>query len=339
MTRPEVAHLADLRSSLSRAKIASLFATTLMMVVANELLASSFLDFDLQRFCKNAIFICTAVVGSVVILIALNTRLKELSLVRSTLLVYAVVCVVSITPQLIVVGVDSWQRSLDIVITSLLICAAIVALITRRYMVHVQLVKQEKAQSDARVQALQSRIRPHFLFNSMNSIASLIAIDPERAETAVEDLAELFRAALAETATLVKINDELNICRKYLDVESLRLGDRLTVDWQVDANLLDEMIPALSIQPLLENAIYHGIQPKVEGGTIWIKVKQHDGFLTICIENPSNDEVQSTHKGNRMAIANIQERLAQLYSGRASLVARVENNKYVAEIKVPIQEG
>jgi len=339
MSRPEMFHLADLKSSFSRTNIASLFATTVMVVVANELLASSFLSFDIHRFCSNALFIFWAVIGSLSILVALHSRLKELTIVQATLLVYGVVCVVSITPQLLIAGVDDWVRSLDIVLTSALICAAIVGLIVRRYMVQLQLIKQEKAQSDARVQALQSRIRPHFLFNSMNSIASLIAIDPERAETAVEDLAELFRAALAETATLVKIDDELNICRKYLDVESLRLGERLTVEWHVDSKLLSERIPALSIQPLLENAIYHGIQPKVEGGTIWVKVNQYDDAMSIRIENPSNDNEQSSHKGNRMAIANIQERLKQLYRGHAKLSARVENDRYVAELTIPIQRG
>src|SRR5690606_15741716 len=123
-----------------------------------------------------------------------------------------------------------------------------------------QLRLRQKAELEARIQALQSRIRPHFLFNSMNSIASLIGIDPQAAEAAVEDLSGLFRASLGQSSAEVSLDDEFELCRRYLRMEQLRLGERLRVRWDVDAVPTTLPIPALSLQPLLENAIYHGIQ-------------------------------------------------------------------------------
>jgi two-component system, LytTR family, sensor histidine kinase AlgZ len=118
------------------------------------------------------------------------------------------------------------------------------------------------ALTEARLQALQARIRPHFLFNSMNAVLSLIRTEPKRAERMLEDMSELFRVLMADNRKLSPLADELLLCRRYLEIEQIRLGDRLIVTWQVDAMPADALVPPLILQPLVENAVYHGIEPR-----------------------------------------------------------------------------
>jgi two-component system sensor histidine kinase AlgZ len=182
------------------------------------------------------------------------------------------------------------------------------------------------------VQALQSRIRPHFLFNSMNSIASLIAIDPVAAETAVEDLAGLFRASLAQTSTEVSLADELDLCRRYLRIEQLRLGERLRVHWDVTALPADLPIPALSLQPLLENAIYHGIQMRADGGELSISGRYQAGEVRLRVCNPLADATAPVRAGNRMALDNIGHRLRGLYGDGAGVEMQRRDREFCAEL-------
>lgn len=138
-------------------------------------------------------------------------------------------------------------------------------LLLRYFYLQSQWRRQEQAELRARIESLQARIRPHFLFNSLNSIAALVASDPVKAEQAVLDLSDLFRASLARPGTLVAWRDELELSRRYLSIEQYRLGDRLQMDWQVDGVPDDLPIPQLTLQPLLENALVYGIQPRIEG--------------------------------------------------------------------------
>lgn len=122
--------------------------------------------------------------------------------------------------------------------------------------------------AEARLQALQARIRPHFLFNSINAVLSLIRQEPKRAESALEDMAELFRVLMADNRELVPLAREIELCRQYLGLEQLRLGERLKVEWHIDNMPTDALIPPLVLQPLLENAVYHGIEPRTEPGVV-----------------------------------------------------------------------
>ncbi|MES2772234.1 MAG: histidine kinase [Pseudomonadota bacterium] len=172
---------------------------------------------------------------------------------------------------------------------------------------------------EARLQALTARIRPHFLFNSLNAVLSLIRSEPRRAEAALEALAELFRALMRDHRALVPLADEIALCRQYLELEKLRLGDRLRIEWEIIDVPSDLKVPPLMIQPLLENAVYHGIEPSQEDGTVHIRFVRHGQTLHIDLTNPCCDG--SDHQnGNRMALNNIRERLA-LYYG---LAARLE---------------
>eukprot|EP01031_Cornospumella_fuschlensis_P016430 gene16430-20080_t len=145
------------------------------------------------------------------------------------------------------------------------------ALLLRYFFLQSQWRRQQQAELRARIESLQARIRPHFLFNSLNSIASLVVIDPYKAEQAVLDLSDLFRASLAKPGTLVSWAEELELSKRYLSIEQYRLGERLQLDWQVDDVPDDLPIPQLTLQPLLENALIYGIQPRIEGGLVRVE--------------------------------------------------------------------
>lgn len=190
------------------------------------------------------------------------------------------------------------------------------------------------ALTEARLQALQARIRPHFLFNSLNAVLSLMRAEPRRAETALEDLSELFRALMADNRKLIPLQRELELCRQYLDIESLRLEGRLNVQWHIDDLPEDVMVPPLLLQPLLENAVYHGIEPSATPGTITINAHRKGARLEIELSNPI-PEASRQQAGNRMALENIRERLQLHFDAEASLATRAEEGRFVVRINLP----
>jgi two-component system, LytTR family, sensor histidine kinase AlgZ len=191
----------------------------------------------------------------------------------------------------------------------------------------------------ARVHALQARIRPHFLFNSMNTIAALTRSNPPRAEAAVQDLADLFRATLSEKRGTITLAEELEVARTYQRMEQLRLGSRLQVEWKTEALPPNALVPSLMIQPLLENAIYHGIEPRAEGGTVTISGEVASGQVTIVVRNPIEpDPSPVAREGNRLALANIRERLALTYGERALLKSGRFDNEFIVTMRFPLVE-
>ncbi|MBI4206309.1 MAG: histidine kinase [Betaproteobacteria bacterium] len=190
------------------------------------------------------------------------------------------------------------------------------------------------ALSEARLQALQARIRPHFLFNSINAVLSLIRQDPKRAEGALEDMADLFRVVMADNRELTPIAREVELCREYLSLEQLRLGDRLKVEWHVDNMPGDARIPPLVLQPLLENAVYHGIEPRTEPGVISINIYLAREQVHAVLRNPYEHE-GNHHAGNKMALANIRERLQLHFDAEASLTTKVSDEAYQVHITMP----
>ena len=195
------------------------------------------------------------------------------------------------------------------------------------------------ALSEARLQALQARIRPHFLYNSINAVLSLIRQDPKRAETALEDMADLFRVVMADNRELAPLAREVDLCRQYLGLEQLRLGERLRVEWQVDRMPRDAMVPPLVLQPLLENAVYHGIEPRLEPGTISINIYADEERVHAVLRNPFQQPAGSHHAGNRMAVANIRERLQLHFDAEASLTTKVGDDAYQVHIVMPYVKG
>ena len=215
------------------------------------------------------------------------------------------------------------------------ILAALVGAAAFRYFyVQAQWQRQIRAEARAKVAALQARIRPHFLFNSMNTIASLIRTRPLDAERAIEDLSDLFRSALRSGDAPSTLGTELELVRRYLDIEQLRLGERLKVDWAVDTLPIDFAIPALLLQPLVENAVHHGIQPLPDGGTIEIAGHASATAIEVAIRNPCPPNGKRA-SGNRIALDNIRQRLALHYGDRATLEAQQGADYYACRLSLP----
>ncbi len=190
------------------------------------------------------------------------------------------------------------------------------------------------ALSEARLQALQARIRPHFLFNSINAVLSLIRVEPRRAEAALEDMADLFRVLMADNRDLAPLENEVELCRQYLALEQLRLGARLRIDWHVDNMPKDALMPPLVLQPLLENAVYHGIEPSIEPGVVSVNIYHVRDQVHMVLRNPYRKD-GTHHAGNKMALGNIRERLALHFDAEASLQARVGDSEYEVHITIP----
>lgn len=225
----------------------------------------------------------------------------------------------------------------------------IIGIYLRYAVLRQRLQRQEESELHSKIQALQSRIRPHFLFNSMNIIASLIPSDPETAEQVVEDLSELFRASLQEEGSFVRLEDELDLCQRYVRIEGLRLGERLVMNWTISETKSSPKIPLLLLQPLLENAIYHGVQPIPEGGTIDFNLEYLGDDMQITITNPvppydsvygsedhmARNESKPAGKSNNLAIANIRTRLEVLYGANAQLETTLQGNVFLTKLRCP----
>jgi two-component system sensor histidine kinase AlgZ len=191
--------------------------------------------------------------------------------------------------------------------------------------------------SEARLQALQARIRPHFLFNSLNTVLGLMRSDPRRAEATLENLADLFRVFMRDARELVALDDEVVTCKEYLAIEQLRLGERLRVDWQLDAMPGDALLPSLLLQPLIENAVHHGIEPSSESGTIRIYIGRSGERVSVEIVNPVLD-TPPVRPGNQMALSNVRERLMLLYDMEAELKTGVESDRFRLQLEFPYRK-
>src|SRR5690349_9776024 len=190
------------------------------------------------------------------------------------------------------------------------------------------------ALAEARLQALQARIRPHFLFNSLNAVLSLIRRDPRRAERALEDLADLFRTLMGDARRFVRLADEIALLERYAEIEQLRLGDRLRITWELDTAPPDALLPALVLQPLLENAIYHGVEPGTAAGDVLVRIERRGERVHAAIENPYI-EAEQRRAGNRMALDNVRERLALFFDAEARLEARAVGSRFRIDIEMP----
>jgi two-component system sensor histidine kinase AlgZ len=207
------------------------------------------------------------------------------------------------------------------------------------------------ALAEARLQALQARIQPHFLFNSLNAVLSLIRSQPRAAESALEDLADLFRVLIRDAGAMSSLHEELALCRKYLAIEQIRLGARLEVEWDLagidDNTLQGARIPSLLLQPLLENAVHHGVEPRVDATPIRIKLARSLDRIDVVITNAVHPDVRPDalagadvwSGGNRMALDNIRERLLLLYDVEAQLRTRVVDGMFEVRLHVPYRKA
>ncbi len=220
------------------------------------------------------------------------------------------------------------------VLENLIISAVFAGVVLRYFYLQQQLQNREKAELKSRIQALQSRIRPHFLFNSMNSIASLIDFDPKAAEKMVVDLSQLFRASLSDE-TIVSIEQEITLCQQFVSIEKTRLGDRLEVNWAINLPSEQLEIPSLLIQPLIENAIYHGIQPLPDGGIVNVVLFTEDERIVVQVSNPyiKNEARSGMHNG--IAMDNIRHRLDAIYGKECEFTILDNASTFTVTIRYP----
>jgi two-component system sensor histidine kinase AlgZ len=222
------------------------------------------------------------------------------------------------------------------IVRNLFIATILIGLTLRYFYPHYQSRIVLEAEAQARLQALQARIKPHFLFNSMNMIASLTHDEPDLAEQAIVSLADLFRASLAAEAS-VSLQQELELTRSYIQLEVLRLGDRLTINWTLSDDNIPFFLPALTLQPLVENAVYHGIEPLPAGGVIDISIKLVKDIVCIVISNPLREGRTEQHrKGSQMAVDNIRERLQITYGGAATMKQVEEDSRFTVTLLLPM---
>lgn len=225
----------------------------------------------------------------------------------------------------------------EFILRNTFVSAVVGALLLRYLYVQHHWQKQIKAESEARIEALQARIRPHFLFNCLNTIASLCQSRPDLAEVSIEDLAEIFRASLSDLRTLIPLSEEIRLVEDYLRLEALRLGERLRVEWRIEDLPRDPLIPPLTLQPLVENGVYHGIEPSEKGGVIRIAGRQGGDGIHIEIDNPLPPRGREPRKGNRIAHDNIRHRLEAHFGEAASLKQREEDGRYLITLQFPLQ--
>jgi|TARA_Y100000310_G_C20698483_1_gene827434 two-component system sensor histidine kinase AlgZ len=315
-----------------------------LLVLVLVLSATGLSSFSWTGLGATSLFVQWVVLSSAAVLCNIRPFLKLLNINAAVMVAYGLVLVITLLFSLLaewaVKGSEfAWQQIDWAAVTSKVLMSAIITGLGFRYLyLQQQLRSQEQAELTARIQALQSRIRPHFLFNSMNIIASLIAVEPDTAERVVEDLSLLFRASLNESTNKpVTLTEEISLCERYIRIEGLRLGDRLNVDWQVDVDTETIKIPMLTLQPLLENAIYHGIQPLPEGGTVKVELQLASGRFQIRVTNPVAMESHRHEEGNKMAVDNIRHRLRAIYGTASDIQTQLKGSVFETLVSYPIE--
>lgn len=185
------------------------------------------------------------------------------------------------------------------------------------------------------LEALQARIRPHFLFNTLNTGAALVHARPDEAERVLLDLADLFRAAL-RGPELIPLAEEIELTRRYLEIESLRFGPRLQVRWDLPEHLPDANVPSLSLQPLAENAIRHGIERLPGGGSVDIRLEHVPGWVRIHVENDMPADGSSATQGHRIGLNSARERVRAFSEGRGDVETRLVDGRHIATMTLPL---
>ena len=311
-----------------------------LLVLVYALAVSTLPRFNWDLLATSSLFVQWVVLLSAALLCLMRSLFSRLGLQAAT--VGSMAIVLSVTalssyltlifyPLLFIDGTDNWW-----ILRNVLVATVISGLVLRYFYLQQQVKLRERGEMQARLDSLRARIRPHFLFNTMNSIASLIDSRPADAEQAVVDLSELFRASLQDNFRSTTVDDELRLCQLYLGIEQLRLGERLQVEWRMDDSLRELPMPGLLLQPLVENAVYHGIAQLPEGGVISIEVTRIDERLQVVITNPVPESSQHT-SGLHMALANIEQRLQGLFDGAATLEFSRANGNYRVQLSYPLE--
>jgi len=305
--------------------IARLLIAVNAAVFADVLLDAPDFTQALDRFAQSAAFVEPLLLAILVVLYAISPPLRRLPYWTGCVSLVALVLVV-VAAYVVGLGMASvLPRLLPV---ALLVIAALLAYLRLLTKAH------SPALAEARLQALQARIRPHFLFNSLNAVLVLIRRDPPRAERALEDLADLFRTLMSDARQFVRLADEIALLERYADLEHMRLGERLRITWELDGAPEDALLPPLVLQPLLENAVYHGVEPGTGPGEVAVRIERRGARVLARIENPYL-EAEMQRAGNRMALDNIRERLQLFFDAEARIATSVSDGRYRVEIEIP----
>mgnify|MGYP003132318269 FL=1 len=313
-----------------------------LIVLLHVLVLGPLGAFSWQALATGSLFLQWNTLLSMALLCRLRPRLLHLGTLPATASCLAVVATVVALSSAIVYHnfpllMAPGESSLSFLLRNVLVALVLAAIALRYAYLQRRVALQQRSELQLRLDALQARIRPHFLFNTLNSIASLIAIQPDRAEQAVEDVAELFRAALKDEGRDSTLDEEWHLCELYLELEGLRLGERLQVQWEMDDALRSQKIPALLLQPLVENAVYHGIAQRPEGGTVRIAAARDGARLCVVVENPLAEQpAGQVGSGQRMALDNIRQRLDARFGREGTLLAERQGERFVARLCLPL---
>ncbi|HZP65802.1 MAG TPA: sensor histidine kinase [Rudaea sp.] len=298
----------------------------------------------LPRLATASVFVQWLALLCTVCLCKLRPQLERLTPALGVLTAYLLMLVITALGSALVFGIDQ-QLGLGLtlpaefewrfVVRNVALCALIGAALLRYFYVFEQWRARVRAEAKARFDALQARIRPHFLFNSMNTIASLIPLRPQDAERAVEDLSDLFRAALGGEAAQSTLGAELALVERYLGIERLRLGERLGIDFDTAGVPADLPVPALILQPLIENAVYHGIQQLPEGGTVTVRARVSEQTVEIVIRNPRPRAAERRETGHGMALANTRARIEYHFGRRGGLDVDAAEESFTCTVRLP----
>ena len=320
-----------------------------LIAIALTLARQSGWDQFFSDLAKTSLLLVWTAIAIAAVLCVLRERLNAMESSRANIATFVIVMVVVAAVSEGIFWLGHYAESSDdgslywwfpqdhlyFVSRNLVVGVIVTGLALRYLYVSHQWQRNVRSEARTRIDALQARIRPHFLFNSMNTIASLTRSNPAAAESAVEDLADLFRASLADSNKMIRIGEELEIARVYQRMEQQRLGERLIVDWAVDELPQSARIPSLTLQPLLENAIYHGVEPLPEPGKVEIEGRRKGDMIYISVRNPLPVKRFKSEPGNQIALANIAERLKLAFGPRAQLSKAVDQTHYQVSIAIP----
>ncbi|MDD5471781.1 MAG: histidine kinase [Sideroxydans sp.] len=291
-----------------------------------------------QRMLLDSALLQPVLLSGLLALYALNEMLQRFTYWRAALMV--VVLVAGITYFFSQIGGDLFaevgESGFFLEMRRILLAVALAVMLLTYF--RWRAMAMSPALQDARLQALQARIRPHFLFNSINAVLAIVRAEPKRAETALEDMADLFRMAMSDVRDLVALKDEVALAQRYLALEQLRMGERLQVHWQTAHMPTQALIPPLVLQPLLENAVYHGIEPLPGGGVIDIDIHEKNGQLHLLVSNPLPNRAVASG-GNHLALSNIRERLSLLFDVEAEYRVECDDDSYHVHIVIPMRQA
>jgi len=333
-------NLCSFRVILRIAVAAEVLAMVLALAAAAETYQASML-----KLALTSLFVQWVAISSTISLCLYNKFVGQQDVIRTSVVATGLTVFFTIAASILTIMADSYEKVGEVyywdtpfILRNIFICVVITALALRYLYIQNERDAHLKADSGAKYDALQSRMRPHFLFNSLNSIAMLVHQDANQAEEAILDLADIFRTTL-DKRNRIPLREELDVTLRYLRMEGLRLGKRrLNIVWDMDRNTLpfDMEIPPLLLQPLAENAIYHGIQPREEGGTLGISLYDAGDRLDVVITNPIPPEGTNSHqKGNHIAQENLKNRLKLAYGSRANLQIKKSRHQYRVSFSIP----